>query len=110
MQITVDGQDLYEITENEMDVLKYMLPSTTLDADCKRRLEWVLRHKLEKCYVSLKNYYMPILEADPEITVVPVDNEAFFNMVKVRPDYKDRDTRDAEQAAVDSAAPQAASR
>ncbi len=106
MQITVDGQDLYEVTDNQMDVLKYMLPSATLDADCKRRLEWVLRHKIERCYVNLKNYYMPILNADPEVTQVPVDNEAFFNMVKVRPDYKDRDARDAEQAAADSVAPQ----
>jgi len=110
MQITVDGRDLYEITENEMDVLEYMLPSATLDADCKRRLEWVLRHKIERCYVNLKNDYMPILQADPDVTEVPVDNEAFFNMVKVRPDYKDRDARDAEQEATDSAAPRAASR
>ena len=102
MQITVDGQDLYEITENEMDVLKYMLPSATLDADCKRRLEWVLRHKVEKCYVNLKNDWMPILQADPSVTQVPLDNKAFFDMVKVRPDYKDRDIRDAELAAAES--------
>ena len=33
MQITVDGEDLYEITDIDMEILAYMLPSATLDAE-----------------------------------------------------------------------------
>ncbi len=99
MQITVDGEDLFEITPTEIELLEYVLISSEVNADCKRRLKWVLTHKISQIYKHLKNEWMPILEADPEVTQVPIDNEAFFNMVKVRPDYKDRDAKDAETAA-----------
>ncbi len=102
MQITVDGSDLYELLEVDMEILQYMLPSATLNADLKRRLEWVLRHKITRCYVHLRQEWMPILQADPEVTEVPLDDEAFFNMIKVRPDYKDRDAKDAEAAEITS--------
>ena len=94
MQITVDGVDLFEVTDNEIELLEYVLPSAILDADLKRRLEWVLTHKIERAYSRLKDDWMPILQRDVEVTQVPLDDEEFFNMVKVRPDYKDRDERD----------------
>ncbi len=100
MQITVDGEDLFEITENEIELLEYILISSEVNTDLKRRLQWVLTHKISQVYEHLKNEWMPILQADPEVTEVPIDNEAFFNMVKVRPDYKDRDAKDEEAAEI----------
>lgn len=99
MQITVDGEDLYEITDIDMEILAYMLPSATLDAECKRRIEWIMKHKITRCYVNLRNDWMPILQKDPDVREVPLDDEAFFNMIKVRPDYKDRDAKDADAKA-----------
>ena len=103
MQVTVDGVDLYELSATDMEILEYVLPSSTLDADCKRRLEWVLKHKIEQCYKRLRREWMPILQQDPSVESVPLEDEAFFNMVKVRPDYKDRESRDAEAAAAEDA-------
>ncbi len=94
MQITVDGEDLFEISDTEMEVLAYVLEISTLDADCKRRLEWVLRHKIEQCYKRLRQDWMKILENDPNVRSVPIDDEAFFDMVKVRDDYQDREARE----------------
>ncbi len=99
MQITVNGQPLFEVNATEMELLEYFLPVSTLDADLKRRLEWVLTHKIEQCHKKFREEWMPKLEKDPAVTTVPVGNEDFFNMVKVRPDYKDRATRDVEAAA-----------
>ncbi len=96
MQITVDGVDLFEVSTIEIEVLEYVLTASTLDADLKRRLQYILTHKIEQSYKRLKDDWIPILENDPEVTSVPLDNEAFFNMVKIRPDYKDRAARDAE--------------
>lgn len=96
MQITVDGVDLYQISDNEIELLEYLIPSASLDADLKRRLQWVLTHKIEQAYVQLKKDWMPILQADETVVSIPKTDEAFFNAVKVRPDYQDRDERDAE--------------
>ncbi len=95
MQITVDGVDLYEVNTTEMELLAYVLSARTLDSDLKRRLEWVLTHKIEQCYKRFREEWMPILQADPAVSEVPIDDEAFFNMVKRRPDYNDRDARTA---------------
>ena len=97
MQITVDGVDLYELSAIDIEILEYVFPASTLDADCKRRLEWVLRLKIKQAYKRLRKDWMPILETDPAVTQVPINDEAFFNMVKVRPDYMDWEARDAAQ-------------
>ncbi len=95
MQITVDGVDLFEVNATEMEMLAYFLSAKTLDSDCKRRLKWVLTHKIEQCYKRFREEWMPILQADPAVTEVPIDDEAFFKMVKVRSDYNDRDAKTA---------------
>lgn len=95
MQITVDGVDLYEVSTTEIELLEYFLPASTLDADLNRRLEWVLKHKIEQSHKKFREEWMPILQRDPSVTSVPVHDESFFNIVKVRPDYMDREARDA---------------
>jgi len=101
MKIQVDGVDLYTVTDTEMELMAYFMFASTLDDDCKRRLQWVLKHKIEQCYKKIRIEWMPILQADPNVTEVPLDDEAFFNMIKVRSDYQDRDARDTQQAAAE---------
>lgn len=97
MKIDVDGQELFEIDERDMAVLRYVLLEDSLDADLKRRLKWVIEHKIERCYVHFKEEWMPKLEADSEVSSVPVNVKDLFDMVRVRPDYKERAARAAEE-------------
>ena len=98
MKIQVDGKDLFEITEDEMEILRYVLPSATLEDDLKRRLEWVLKHKVAMTYKNIKKEWTTRLEADASIISLPTRDKAFFDMVKARSDYKDRDARDLQAA------------
>jgi hypothetical protein len=65
----------------------------------KRRLEWVLRHKAEQCYIRFEKEWLEKLRNDPSVDSIPKSKEAFVALVKSRPDYKDRKAKDAEAKA-----------
>lgn len=96
MEIKVDDVSLFSLATWEKDVIKYMIPSADFEADMKRRLQWVLQHKCEQCYKRFEDEWLDKLRADPAVDTIPADKQAFVELVIARPDYKDRDARDAE--------------
>jgi len=94
MKISVDGLDLFELKEWEKKVILNDIPSALFEDDMKRRLEYILKHKCERCYARLEAEWLPKLRADPKVTSIPADKEAFVAFVTARPDYKDRSARD----------------
>lgn len=97
MKSQIDGVDVLILQAWEYELLKYDIPSAVLDDDLKRRLEWVWTHKIAQVLKRFKEEWIKKLMADPAVTDLPDTEEALFNVVKVRGDYKDRDARDAEQ-------------
>lgn len=100
MKIKVDGQEIFELSEWEKKVIQHDIPADTFEADMKRRLEWVLKHKCERCYERFEKEWLEKLRKDPQVTSIPTDKEAFVNLVTSRPDYKDRAARNAEAEAL----------
>ena len=99
MKISVNDQEVYTLAEWEKDVIKNDINAADFDADMKRRLEWVLRHNAEQCYLRFEKEWMDKLRADPAVQSVPTDKAAFVALVMSRPDYKDRKGKDAEAKA-----------
>ncbi len=58
----------------------------------KRRLQYILTHKYERCYERLKKEWEPKLAT--RMPSVPTDHEALANLIFSQPDYKDRSQRD----------------
>ncbi len=96
MKSQIDGVDVLILQAWEYELLKHDIPSAILDDDLKKRLEWVWTHKVEQVKKRFKEEWIQKLMDDPAVTELPATDEALFNVVKVRPDYKDRDARDAE--------------
>ena len=64
--------------------------------------DWVQKAVAGKINSVKKRFiaeWLPKLEADPDVTDIPVDRDALIAMVRARPDYEDRTARDARQAA-----------
>ena len=93
MKISVDGKDLFELSESQKQVIKNDMPSDIFYDDICRRLCWVLQHKYEQCFKRLKAEWDPKLKANG-ITFVPTDEEAYAKLVFSQPNYMDRKTRD----------------
>lgn len=99
MKISVDGVDLFELSEIQKSVIKNDINSAVFDEDTKRRLEYILMHKYECCFKRLREEWDEKLAANG-VDMIPTDPDAYATLVFSQPNYKDRATRDAEAAAL----------
>lgn len=99
MKVSVNDQDLFILEDWEKDVIKNDINADEFDADMKRRLEWVLKHKVEQCYARFEKEWIEKLRNDPAVQSIPKAKADFVALVKSRADYKDRKAKDAEAAA-----------
>jgi len=93
MKITVDGVDLFTLTDTQKQIIQNDISSDIFDADMKRRLQYILMHKYEECFKRLKSQWEPILAAKG-VESVPTDPEEFAQLVFSQPEYQDRKARD----------------
>ena len=98
LRVSVDGVDLYTLTDLQEQVIRNDIPTELLAADLRRRLEWVLMHKHAQSMARLRKEWMPRLAANG-VTEVPLDDDAFATLVFEQPNYLDRTARDAASAA-----------
>jgi len=95
MKVTVDGKDLFELTEIQKNVIKNDINADIFYEDMKKRIFYIVNHKYEQCFKRLKAEWEPKL-ADAGVESIPTNKDAFANLVFSQPDYKDRSARDAE--------------
>jgi len=95
MKMEVNGKCVCTLKQWEIDLVKYVLTSEGFEEDMCRRAAYYWTHKVDQCYAALEKEWIPLLQKDPAVTMMPASREAFFSMIKARPDYKDRDAKDA---------------
>ena len=95
MKISVDGQQFFELSDIQKQVIKNDIPSDIFDADMKRRLQYILTHKYERCFERLKAEWDSKLAANG-VSMIPTDRDAYAQLVFSQPNYKDRKARDLE--------------
>lgn len=95
MKITVDGEDLYELTPLQEKVIMNDVHEDVFEADMKRRLHWVLTHKYDMCLKTLKDEWVPKFIATG--TPIPIQEADFARAILCHPDYRSRKQRDAER-------------
>ena len=95
MKIYVDNELLFEISETKKNVIKNDILEEELDEDLKRRLGHAINDKYENCLRRLKSEWIPKLQSGG-ITHIPLDDEAFAELVFRQPSYKNRSQRDLE--------------
>jgi len=95
MIVKVDNVDLFELTEIQKKVLKNDIKADIFEDDIKRRLFYIINHKYEQCFKRLKAEWEPKLAAKG-VESLPVDKDAFAQLVFSQPEYKDRSARELE--------------
>lgn len=96
MKISVNDTELFTLTETQKKVIKNDISEDIFDNDMKRRLNWVLMHKYEQCFKRLKQEWDPKLKANG-VTSIPLDEDAYAQLVFAQPNYKSRTQRDSKQ-------------
>lgn len=94
MKISVNDVELYTLTETQKKIIQNDIPSEIFEEDMKRRLRWVLLdEKVKKCAERLRKEWEPKL-LQRGVKQVPLDNEAFAELVFSQRDYKNRSQRE----------------
>lgn len=94
MKISVNDKPLFTLSETQKQVIKNEIHADIFDADMNRRLQWVLMHKYEECFKTLKSEWDPKLAANG-VKMIPTDQEQYAQLVFAQPNYKDRAARDS---------------
>ncbi len=93
MKVTVDGVDLFTLTALQKQVIKNDINEDIFDADMKRRLQYILTHKYERCFSRLKQEW-DVKLAENGVAMIPTNPDAYAQLVFAQPNYKDRKARD----------------
>lgn len=95
MKISVDDQELFTLTDTQKNVIMNDVLSDEFDADMKRRLQWIIAEKYNRCFERLKKEWEPKL-AERGIASIPTNKDAFAELIFTQPDYKNRNQRESE--------------
>lgn len=93
MKISVNGLDLFELSETQKSVIKDYVHADIFDADMKRRLKWILTHLYEEAFKKLKEEWDVKLVSNG-VKMVPTEQDEYAQLVFSQPNYKDRKTRE----------------
>lgn len=96
MKIQVDGNELFELLDWEKQVVCNDISEDDFESDMKRRLEYILKHKVEQCYKRFFDEWLPKLQQDESVLSIPKSREDFVKLVCSRKDYKCRKARELE--------------
>lgn len=92
MKISVDGQELFELSEIQKKVICNDIHADEFESDMKRRLQYILTHKYERCFERLKKEWDAKLAT--RVDAVPTSQEAYAALVLAQPDYCCRKMRE----------------
>jgi hypothetical protein len=94
MKISVDDKELFRLSEIQKSVIRNEISDDIFEADMKRRLQYILTHKYERCFEDLKNEWIPKLK--DRVDSIPTNPDRLAELILSQPDYKCRKERDAE--------------
>jgi hypothetical protein len=77
-----------DLNETDINLLRSEIKDDVLYEDIKRRLEWVIKHKIDVIEQDLKKYWLDKFMKDPNYASIPADRTAFFAMVFAHPDFQ----------------------
>lgn len=98
MKVSVDNKEVLSLNETQCKVICNDIHDDEFQADMERRAAYVLQHKYEQCMKRLRDQWMPKLKG--RVESIPVDDDAFAELIFRQPDYKNRKAREAEAALI----------
>ncbi len=92
MKISVNDVELFTLNETQKKVIQNDIDSQIFDVDMKRRIQYALMHKYERCFMRLKEEW-DIKLRDAGVDMVPTNPDAYAQLVFSQPSYRNRTLR-----------------
>lgn len=87
--IVSDGveEEVCELSSLDLSIFKDSIVNGDWKEDLKRRLEWVIKHKIEVHEKEIKDQWLPKLIDDPLIETLPATREGLINLILSYPPF-----------------------
>ncbi len=93
--IKKDNTEIFQISDVDLKLMADEL--VDVEDEINRRIQWVIEHKCEQVYKRFRQQWEGKLKSE-NVETIPMQKEAFVNLITVRADYKNRAQREAEEA------------
>lgn len=93
MKISVDDKELFSLSETQKKVIMNDIAEDIFEEDMKRRLQYILIHKYERCMEKLKKEWEQKIKH--RVSSIPTDDAALAELIFSQPEYKSRSQRDS---------------
>lgn len=97
MKLMCNEKVICELTDIQKKVICHDIPASQFELDMERRVQWVLGHKYEQSLKRFRAEWEAKLKQEGAKSI-PVDDAEFCAQIFARPDYKDREARNLEEA------------
>jgi hypothetical protein len=100
MKIKVNDQDLFELSPTQCKVICNDIHEDEFDADMKRRLQYILTHKYERCFERLKAEWCSSQVGQQSklerngVKSIPTNPHELAELIFTQPNYECRKTRE----------------
>ncbi len=94
MKISIDDKELFTLSETQKNVIKNDVNEEIFEEDMKRRVQYILMHKYERCFERLKEEWLPKLKK--RVQSIPTNDDQLAELILSQSDYKNRKLRDSE--------------
>lgn len=92
MKVSVDDKEIYKLSEVQKKVICNDIHEDEFEDDMKRRLQYILMHKYERCMERLKAEWEPKLRE--RYDSIPTSPDKIAELIFSQHDYKSRKIRE----------------
>lgn len=92
MKVSVNDLELFTLSEIQQTIIEYSIDSDLVDQECSRRLQWIILELQKQSMKQMRAEWIPKLKL--RVESIPLDDEAFAQLVFSQEDYMDRKARD----------------
>lgn len=87
MKVSVNGQELYNLTATQLKILADEISTDDLDANLKRRITYFIDREFALCFSQFKKDTLKFLQ-DKNIETAPADPEEYCQLVFGQDEFK----------------------
>lgn len=93
MKFYVDDDLVFELSNTQKKVIMNDINSDEFLDDMKRRIKWVIQHKLENCQERLHKEWLPVLSKIMDS--VPTNKDVLSELIFLQDTYADKKHRNS---------------
>lgn len=102
--VKVNNIEIFQISDIQEKLLEHDL--LEIDNEINRRMQYIIDHKCDQCFKRMKEQWVDSGKLEGlGVSSIPTNRDELVTLITARPEYKNRETREAERIAAEERTP-----